>query len=249
MTISALRPLAWLPGILMVVAVPLFLITASVAWSVNDPGLYRRGFERYNVSTVTRITEPDLIQAGAEMRRYFNSRREPLAVRTRIRGSEQELFNRREVLHMADVKRLVWGVYGVASVTGGYLLLLTVAGLVWKPRRHAPILARVFLLGGILTLALLLVVGLLAVAGFDRLFLTFHQISFGNDLWQLDPNTDYLLMMFPEAFWFYSTVWVVTFAVVGALVAIMISGGYLLSHRRSLTKEAPVPAGQPERAL
>ena len=249
MIIPALRPVAWLPAILLVVAVPLFMITASVAWSVNDPGLYRRGFERYNVSTVTRITEPDLIQAGAELRRYFNSRREPLAVRTRIQGIEQELFNRREVLHMADVKRLVWGVYGVAAATGGYLLLLTVAGLAWKPKRHAPILARLYLLGGILTLALLLVVGLLAVAGFDRLFLTFHQISFSNDLWLLNPNTDYLLMMFPQAFWFYSTVWVVTFAVVGALLAIIISGGYLLSRRRSLKKEAPLPAAQPEKAL
>ena len=246
-------PLAWirgtLPALLVVVSLPLFLITASVAWSVNDAGLYRRGFERYNVSTVTRITGPDLIQAGAEIRRYFNSRQEPLAVQTKIQGIRQDLFNQREVLHMADVKRLVWGVYGVAAVTGGYLLLLTLAGLAWKPKRYAPILARLYLLGGTLTLVLLLLLGLLALGGFDRLFLVFHQISFSNDLWQLNPYTDYLLMMFPQPFWFYAAVWVATFTVVGALVAMIVSGVYLFTHGRRLKKEGPLPASQPKRAL
>ena len=246
---SALRHAAFLPALLVVVSLPLFLITASVAWSVNDQGLYRRGFERYDVSTVTRITDPDLLQAGAEIRSYFNSRQEPLAVRTKIQGIEQELFNRREVLHMADVKRLIWLVYGVAAATGGYLLLSTLAGLAWKPKRHAPVLAKLYLSGGVLTLALLLVFGLLALGGFDRLFLTFHQISFSNDLWQLNQNTDYLLMMFPQQFWFYATVWVTTFTVVGALVAMIISGGYLITHRGSYKEEAPLPANQPERAL
>ena len=253
MITSALRPLARiggsLPALLVVVSLPLFLITASVAWSVNDGGLYRRGFERYDVSTVTRITDPDLILAGAEIRRYFNSRQEPLSVRTRIQGIEQDLFNRREVLHMADVKGLVWGVYGVAAATGGYLLLLTVAGLGWKPKRYAPILAKLYLSGGILTLAMLLVVGLLALGGFDRLFLTFHQISFSNDLWQLNQNTDYLLMMFPQEFCFYATVWVVTITVVGASVAMIISGVYLFTRHRSLKKEASPSTGGLERAL
>ena len=98
-------------------------------------------------------------------------------------------------------------------------------------------------------MGLLLVVRLLAFGGFDRLFLTFHQISFSNDLWQLNQNTDYLLMMFPRPFWFYATVWVATFTVLGALVAMIISGGYLLSYRQSLKKEAPLPANQSERAL
>jgi integral membrane protein (TIGR01906 family) len=242
MNAPALRRLVRLSGyvaaFLVMISLPLFLITASIGWSVNDQGLYRRGFERYDVSIITRITGPDLIQAGAEIRGYFNSRQEPLSVQTKIRGIHQELFNRREVLHMADVKRLIWWVYGMAAATGGYLLLITLAGLAWKPKRHAPILAKLYLSGGVLTLGLLLMVGLLSLGGFDRLFLMFHQISFSNDLWQLNQNTDYLLMMFPAPFWFYATVWVATFTVAGALVAMIVSGGYLFTYSRSLKKEA-----------
>ena len=63
------------PGILFVASVPVLLITASVTYAVNDSGLYNRGFQRYQVSTITGITGPDLVQAGAALREYFNSRR------------------------------------------------------------------------------------------------------------------------------------------------------------------------------
>ena len=62
--------------------------------------------------------------------------------------------------------------------------------------------------GGKLTLALTLLVGVLSLVGFERLFLYFHLFSFSNDLWFLDPTRDYLLMMFPEAFFFDATIYI-----------------------------------------
>ncbi len=227
-----LSRVSWIPGFLFVASVPLFLIAASVTYAINDAGLYNRGFQRYHVSSITGITVPDLVQAGGELRRYFNSRREPLSVRTRVYGVEQELFNQREVRHMADVKRLIWGVYALGGITGVYLLVLTLAGLAWRPQMYAARLARYYLRGGILTLALILAVGLFSLVGFDSLFLVFHQISFRNDLWQLNPYTDYLLMMFPQGFWFDSTIRVATVTVIGAVMAVVAPGSYLLWQRR-----------------
>ncbi|PKB64004.1 MAG: hypothetical protein BZY80_04430 [SAR202 cluster bacterium Io17-Chloro-G2] len=229
---NRLSRVSWIPGILLVASVPLFLIAASVTYAFNDAGLYNRGFQRYNVSTATGITGPDLVQAGAEFRRYFNSRREPLSVRARVYGLEQELFNPREIHHMGDVKRRIWGVYAVGGITGVYLFALTVAGLVWRPRMCAPWLARFYLRGGILTLALILAVGLFSVVNFDTLFLKFHQITFTNDLWMGNPNTDYLLKMFPQGFWFDSTALVASIIIIGSVVTSVVSGGYLMWRRR-----------------
>jgi len=231
--------LSWLPGFLLVASVPLFLIAASVTYAINDAGLYEGGFQRYQVSDITGITGPDLVQAGAELRQYFNSRREPLSVRTRIFGVDQELFNQREVLHMADVKRLIWGVYALGFITGAYLLIFTVAGLVWRPRVYAGRLAHYYLQGGILTLALILAVGLFALVGFEALFLLFHQISFRNDLWQLNPYTDYLLLMFPTGFWFDATLRVATITIGGAMIAALGSVSYLWWQRRGVEGGAP----------
>ena len=217
--------------VLFVLAIPLFLITGSVTWAVKDAGLYNRGFDRYNISQRTGMTDVDLRQAGADIRHYFSSGEEPLDVRTRIFGVERDLFNQREVAHMRDVKGLIRGVNVLAGLSGFYILAVVVAGFVRYRRQFVPQLANMCLWGGSSTLALLLAVGLFALLGFDSLFLKFHQISFSNDLWQLDPRTDYLLIMFPQAFWFDATMRVATTAIGGALLLAGSSGGYLLYRR------------------
>jgi len=78
------------------------------------------------------------------------------------------------------------------------------------------ILGELIALGGMLTLALVVFVGLLSLIGFDKLFLAFHIISFDNNLWQLDPRRDMLLIMFPEGFFFDATMWIVGATVVQA---------------------------------
>jgi integral membrane protein (TIGR01906 family) len=55
------------------------------------------------------------------------------------------------------------------------------------------------------TLVLALVVGGLSMLDFESLFIRFHMLSFSNDLWQLDPRTDYLLILYPQAFWLDTT--------------------------------------------
>jgi hypothetical protein len=63
----------WVPWALFIVAMPLFLITASVTWAFNSPGLYNDGFEKYSISRISGITDSDLRQVGADIRSYINS--------------------------------------------------------------------------------------------------------------------------------------------------------------------------------
>ena len=219
-------------AVLAVVSVPLFLIAASVTWAINDPGLYRRGFEKYSISVYSGITEEDLIRVGAELRRYFNSPDEPLRVVVPIYGMERELYSQREVHHMRDVKGLVRGVYWVAATTLVFLLVIKGGGYYLWRWSFARQMARLGLYGGLLTLALVLAVGLFALVGFDSLFLLFHRISFTNDLWQLDPRTDYLLIMFPQGFWFDATMRIALTTIAGAAFLVAVSGGYLWYFKR-----------------
>ena len=237
-----------IPAALFVIAVPLFLVTAAVTWAFNNPGVYRAGFEKYHVSNITGITDADLLQVSADIRRYFNSRQEPLEVRTRVFGVESELFNPREIIHMADVKKLVQGVYVVAALSAFYLLAAVALVVVRQRRRSAEVLAWRFLWGGGLTLALILAVGLFALVGFETLFLKFHQLSFANDFWQLDSRTDNLVRLFPQDFWFDATIWVAIRAVVAALLVAALSGGYLLYLRRWMHKRSGSSLGQFKKA-
>lgn len=226
------RPIYQAACIIFVVAVPLFLIAASVTWAVNDSGLYRRGFEKYDIANRSGITEADLIRVGGELRRYFNSGEEPLRVIVPVYGLDRELYNHREVEHMRDVKVLVRGTYLVAAISGFYLLGLTAAAYALCRAGFAGRLARLSIWGGGLTLGIVAAVGLFALVGFDSLFLLFHQISFSNDLWQLDPRTDYLLIMFPQGFWFDATMRVALTTIAGALLIAAAGGGYVFSMKK-----------------
>ena len=221
----------WAVWALFIIAVPLFLITGSVAWAFNSTGLYNNGFEKYSISRISGITDSDLRQVSAELRGYFNSGDEPLSVRTNIFGVEQDLFNDREVAHMKDVKRLVWGIYILALASAVYLTLVVAAGFAKQRGRFLEPLAKQVAWGGGLTLLLLVIFGVAASAGFDSLFLKFHQLSFANDLWQLDPRTDYLVKIFPQNFWFDATLWVVVRAIGGALFLMVSGTGYFVLRR------------------
>ena len=218
--------MSWLvriPETLFVLAIPLFILSASVAWAINDEGLYQQGFEDYNISQRTGISRVDLRAVGAEIRRYFNSSEEPLDVRTRVYGVEQDLFTLRDVTHMGDEKVLIQNVYLIMGVAGAFLVAGIIGGIIWYRGSSPDKLALLFHWGGWLTLALVMGVGLLALTGFDALFLKFHQISFSNDFWLLDPRTDYLIILFPQGFWFDATIRVALTSVTGALGLVGIS--------------------------
>ena len=208
----------WVPAVLFVVAVPVFLITGSLTWAFNNIGLYESGFEKYHISRASGISSTDLRQVALDLRGYFNSGEEPLHVVTRIYGQERELFNEKEVHHMRDVKRLLWGVYGAFAVSAVCLAALVAAGFARERGGYQRTLSRRALWGGGLTMALLVLFGIIASVGFDALFLLFHRVSFANDFWQLDPRTDYLVLLFPQGFWFDATMWVALRAIAGGLL-------------------------------
>ena len=211
-----MRVLKIAAAVVFVAFVPLLLISTNVRLVINFPGLYSYGFDRYDIPRRTGIERAELIEAGRQIRTYFNDDTELLDVRVRVSGVERSIYGEREVLHMRDVKGLVQGVYAVQYITAAYMaLFLAVAA--WLMRREAIALAvRLLSYGGLVTLGLAVLVGIGSLVGFDRLFLAFHLISFSNDLWQLDPRRHMLLAMFPEGFFFDATMLIALLTVVGA---------------------------------
>ena len=226
-------------------AVLLFLVAGSVTWAVNDPGLYRNGFQRYHTAQRSGISDPDLVAIGAELRRYFNSSVEPLAVRAPIYGIEQEVFNQREVAHMYDVKRLVRGTYWVALGSALWILLTIAFTIAVSREAWIPVSTRLAVWGGSVTLIAVFLVGLAAVASFEQLFLLFHRLSFANDLWMLDPRTDYLLILFPAGFWFDATMRVALTSVLGA-VLLLSAGVASLGYRHWSANRRRDPGSPPD---
>lgn len=212
-----------------VVGLPLATICNSVRFVTLSPATYREGFQRYAASARTGLDAPQLDRITAAFIDYFQGPPGRLNPTVVLRGQSQPLFNEREVAHMEDVQKLMQAVFTAGLLAAAYLVLFA-AVLVAKERGAAlPSLGRLLLWGAGLTVALLVAVAGLSLLDFTELFIRFHQMSFQNDLWMLDPRTDYLLMLFPEEFWFDVTVKIA--GLTGACAAIAGAVGWLLARR------------------
>jgi integral membrane protein (TIGR01906 family) len=201
---------------LFILTLPVLLLTASVSAAVNSPWFYTYGFAKYEVSETTGLDKEQLSMAAHGLVSYFNSDTEPIDVYLVKDGEPFRLFNEREVIHLRDVKGLFRLVYILLLGTGLYACVYFGQSLFWW-REHRP-LAKGLLWGGGLTLALMVVIGVAAAIDFNWFFRQFHLISFANDFWMLDPATDYLIMLFPQGFWFEAAIYCALSTALGAVI-------------------------------
>ena len=220
---------------LFILCLPILLVTASLGWAVNSLWLYKYGFQKYGVSQTTGLAEVELDKTATGLITYFNSDEEHITI-TVVKGNEPfELFNEREVIHLRDVKGLIRLDYWVLLGTLVYALGYAGFCLIWRKRRYWCHLAWGVVSGGGITLALMLALGLGTMVSFDQLFLQFHLLGFSNELWQLDPSKDYLIMLFPQGF-FYDAAMFCALATAGlAIILGGVAGSYLLFTRSKAT--------------
>ena len=205
---------------------PVFLVCANVRLVVNSPLLYKYDFARYDIESRTGLPREEFLRATDQIVDYFNGPDEWLDVRVQWDGKEVSLYAEREVLHMRDVKGLVRGVYSVGLWTGGYVVLFAVAGALLARRRFLPVLASGARWSAIGSVTVIVLVAVASLVAFDPIFTAFHELSFSNDLWLLNPDTDYLLKMFPEGFFLDATIaiavlTVLEFAVLTGVIALL----------------------------
>jgi integral membrane protein (TIGR01906 family) len=178
------------------------------------------------------LGKAELEKAASGLISYFNSDEEYIKL-TVIKDDEPfVIFNQREVTHLKDVKGLVRLDYRVLLGTLIYVLGYATVSLWWRRKRYWRRLAWGVVGGSGITLVLMLALGLGALFDFNQVFLQFHLISFANELWQLDPTRDYLIMLFPQGFWFDATVFCALATAGLAIVLSGASGGYLLFTRK-----------------
>jgi len=162
----------------------------------------------------------DLIVVTVEMLDYLKGDRPNLDMTSTIGGKREEVFGEREKAHMVDVRDLYLNFRGLRRLSTGLVVLILFFGWFISKEMLYQVLVRVKYIVPVLLLMVGAVGGLFAT-DFNKYFTLFHELFFDNDLWLLNPNTDILINMVPEAY-FYSIVMIglVIFVVliVGAVV-------------------------------
>lgn len=214
-----------------VLALPLLIVTAPVRWLASDIAVYERGFRAYDAETRTGLPLAELDRAGRDIIDYFENDARDLRIVVTVNGVEEPLYNDRETAHMRDVKRLMRALYRVNEIALVVVLGYIALAVLWSRERSVRGLATLSLAGLAAGGLVVGVIAAFALTGFDQAWTAFHEVAFRNDLWRLDPDTDRLIQMFPEAFWQETTYLAGGLMAVEALAVLALCAGYLARTR------------------
>lgn len=219
----------------MVAITPLLLLVlllSNLEAVAFDTQHYREQFILLSRPAATEMTEEELIRVTGEIWAYLRGHREDLGLTAVIDGQQVPVFDQREQDHMVDVRDLFRKGYLVRN--GGLVLLVILiitAVLLDKKRGLGENIALILGRSGMGALIVIGGLGLLLYFSFGSYFDKFHLLFFSNDFWRLDPNRHNLIKMFPQDFFFHTTVKFVGRSVMQLAIIGASSGWYLFRQR------------------
>lgn len=139
----------------------------------------------------------------------------------RLPGSDQPLYNEREIGHMIDVKDVADTFRTVMWV----LLVVVVGGLIYLFWRDRVSGADALFKGGVVSATAVLAIMLFMGVAWSVAFTLFHNLFFASGTWTFNYS-DSLIRLFPEQFWFeFGLLWFGSIFVAGLILALV---GWLL---------------------
>jgi integral membrane protein (TIGR01906 family) len=144
----------------------------------------------------------------------------------------EAVLSPRERGHMRDV-RGVFVAFGGLAVGSAIALAVT-----WRGARGGTPFWRAVRRGAVGLAVAVVAVGIVGAVAFDVAFEVFHRLFFAGGTYTFNPLTDRLVQLFPERFWFETSI------AVGLLILIL-SGALAWAADRRLRDETPAMRAAP----
>ena len=184
----------------------LSLLCSIAASCVTNENLMKQGFLQYSQTAHLNVSPTRYGDYAKAVCDYLDGKTPVTQIANPETGETEPAFSDKENLHMADVKGIV-SLLKIVRWTGGGIVVFALLLLYLKSKENKAWFLSDAVEGfALAALFLLLIATVLAIWGavnFDGLFVTFHKLSFSNDLWILNPNTDLLVALMPLPFFIW----------------------------------------------
>ena len=180
----------------------LMLLFALVLGAVRDVGLDPQVYydlqREAGVHETAGISEANLLQLDVSLANYLAGKYDDPNLEIEVYGEMQPAFNERELIHLADCRRLfaptmsLWLNIGLAVVGVALLVPLGERGFTMNN------IGTVWLAAAVLALPIA-ILAVWAAIDFNAAFDFFHRLLFTNELWMLNPETDLLIRICPAS--------------------------------------------------
>ncbi len=210
---------------------PVLLVT-SIELVTYDKSFYIDQYKKLDTATTIGISETDLHRVTWDLLDYIKDKKATLKdIKADINGDMRQVFNDKEIAHMVDVKDLYKFATDVRaySIIAIVVLLLVILTFYRKMAARKLALSFLWTTGALIVLSAILY--LLIQSNFSYYWDLFHHIFFDNDLWLLDPNTDIMIQMVPEAFFYSAVTRVILYFSTASIILALVSIVYTISTR------------------
>lgn len=196
------RFLTALCSVLASIMVIIAMLIVSIEMFALNQGFFEKEYDKMETAQSIGMSEEDLNLTTDVLLSYTAGKRESLDLQVEINGRVEEVFGEREKAHMIDVQALYISARKLRTICLIVAPILILIAFLISKGRAVRVLCRSFLITSGAFLAVVAAIAVYAVVDFGSFWTSFHHVFFTNDLWLLDPNTDVLIMMVPEQFFF-----------------------------------------------
>ena len=203
------------------------LLCSIAASNVTNENLMKQGFLQYAQTSHLNVSPTRYGDYAKAVCDYLDGKTPVTRIANPDTNETEPAFSDKENRHMADVKGIV-SLLKIVRWAGGGIVIGALLFLYLKSKeKKAQFLSDALRGFALSALFLLLIATALAVWGavnFDGLFVTFHKVSFANDLWILNPNTDLLVALMPLPFfiWYAGEMLTAMLPVLGMMLLVII---------------------------
>ena len=199
----------------------LFIISAAVTIALNLRFIYYRDIERYGLEQVSGLTADELKQDYDELIDYncvWGDDSLDFPHFTLSEGAAQHFREARSIFLFFGWGVIVFGIFSAIMIWTAHTKDLGVTYMKYT---------------ALITILLPVILGITAAAAWDRFFVLFHEISFGNDLWLFDPAVDPVINVLPDGFFFHEAMAIFGLVILGGAVSAVLYFVKLPRHTAS----------------
>ena len=177
-------------------------VVFSIKSTALNPDFYIPKYEEMELASDIGVSKKDLNQSIRLLLDYLDANRDDIKGHITWYGVSQETFNKKETSHMVDVKALYQNALKAAKMAFIILGLVVLYFYLNDKTLMSAYLSKGFLMAMFTFILMLVFFGFWILTDFTSFWTWFHTIFFSNQLWLLDPNTDFMICMLPETIFY-----------------------------------------------
>jgi integral membrane protein (TIGR01906 family) len=211
----------------LVILVTLLLINI-VYWGTNS-NYYSKIHRDLAIDSKVVTTQDQLDYINQEFTNYLKFRRDNLYINIELKDEVVTVFNEKEISHMRDVKDLFAISYGLI-IAGLIVLIITIYYNTKKSRFD--FIYKIVKTSLFTTTLIAIAFAIIFTTSFDTFWHYFHKVFFTNDLYLLNPKTDFLIQIMPLDFFIKISIRILSsFYIIHVLLLILSKLGVVYSAK------------------